>query len=598
MDTGPTLLPFQIIQTSEINELPPVEPLIKIAKSEAFNKKPNFYELSQPHEYSSSYRLATFGSHQLYKDYWKGIDFFPQIKHVDYTRLQRPPICQNLMAVNRTPEKGSPYLMYSNDGYKYFIRKERHTDGIDVCASIFLNEIPTKVSLYKNNSLVLTRTGVDIIDCNTLKTYTIPIDQPFDMATPFGNTSFLCVLKEPACSSNTDPNYYNAILDQLDLESGKAISYTIKGHSAFSTAAKISSTWHPQQYICGRSMYISLLDLREKTSRSIWTIAPKLESLHPDRVVKSGTINSLEQATSNKIVVSTGSHLGTLDMRWLNDMFSSRYVPFRAEGLAAGHNVVAYNALGQFFFESLSASEPYAYRHFKLPTTTQFLAFDWHSRSFTKPYSFAAFLFDTHIIIHHHDGQTNLHQIPSAKPADIVFGLAGAKDIVQQNRRIRKRSSALNTFLGRTKSLFATTTTTNKPDSYTYLERSLLGGHGDPLKPKPPLNTTIPRYLAQIWPASSFGNKIGNNPANTLGNPLNTPSTTSQPSTPTNTPTNTPNNTPTNTPNTTPNITPQSSPIMSTSPSSAIELAKKYNIQPPGEHRSLNSKTPSPPKPN
>ncbi|KAI5172834.1 hypothetical protein NEFER03_1850 [Nematocida sp. LUAm3] len=393
------------------------DPLLFVNKNEGFNRTFRFTEALGDGNYRPVLQSVEASVAQA-KVLWKEIDFFEEKTHLNFREPISVFVGFTQLCINKSPEKGSPYIMYKGDGLEYMIRKERLRDSADSVAKIKLKEHPKKIGLYKNICMILSKNEVSLLECSKLNEYSIPAEDCIDMAIPEGNTQYLSVLRNNKASKGM-PYRHEGLLDILDIEAGKTVTHLIKSNSLNKSLTKVCTTWHPQQYICATEKSLVLIDRRDKSAHPFWsytfrTGTPSLEhrkGYKPNAQHRYKGVLSLEKGQESKIIALLHHTLATIDLRSTNSVFFTRYIPIDEPRLAVGRNLAVYNSSGEFIFQSQKAQDNYLFKNFNIQETSTFRAFDWYGKNTNTNYSISAFLFDKFLRVIFPSGKVQEHKI-------------------------------------------------------------------------------------------------------------------------------------------------------------------------------------------
>ncbi|EIJ89444.1 uncharacterized protein NEPG_01030 [Nematocida parisii ERTm1] len=402
---------------------------------------------------------------------WEFADFFPTKTTVSMnnmhgiTNKSRP---RSTITMNRALDKGAPYLMYSVDGHKYYIRKERTTDNEDTVGFIYKEDSPIKISLYRNTAEFLTGEYLDIVECTELTQHRILLPNSLDMAVPEKGGSFIPVLRE--MESTKAINNKKMYLDKIDMCTGKIDNYILQCKDSTRKYKRISNTWHPQQYIAMNIDTVGIIDLREKTSNTFWQCRSIARHYTTDELSPNYTV---EKGAESKIYVNNGKALGSFDMRNLTTLYGIKDTGVHKGILSVGKHPAVYNHRGHFYFQSYYDSDNQMVKLYNFNTNYSFIGFDWIGKSANLPFTMAAFLFENKIHIYTGDGQVNELPIVCKKRP------CGRQAMSHELLRLLKKGKVYSSKLLKKSSLPRINNSDNDP--YTFLERSLLDGFRDPL---------------------------------------------------------------------------------------------------------------------
>ncbi|KAI5133506.1 hypothetical protein NEAUS06_0594 [Nematocida ausubeli] len=407
---------------------------------------------------------------------WNFLNFFPDMPSItardkdSRPRNFRP---RSTIIMNRALDKGAPYLMYSLDGRKYTIRKERATDSTDTVAVINRELEPIKIELYRNTAHFLNEDHLDIIECTRLTKHRINLSNAVDMSVPEKGGTIIPILKE--MEERKGINTKKMYLDRVDMATGKIDNYVLNCPGTLEKYKRISNTWHPQEYIIMSSGTAGIIDLREKKSRTFWNCREILA--HPGE--NFNEYHKIEKGAGSKIYITNGGTLGSFDMRNLTTPYGICNTNLRNGVLSMGRHPAVYNNSGKFFFQSATDPDNCIMKIYNFNTTDKLLGFEWVGRSANLPYSMAAFLFKSRLCIFSGTGEVHEVQIGQKKSQrykrrDVDKQLSNNK--IYTDGFFRKPLKAMKE---------------KAVDSYTILERSLLNGFRDPLDTESAKSTAI-----------------------------------------------------------------------------------------------------------
>ncbi|KAI5190706.1 hypothetical protein NEMIN01_1171 [Nematocida minor] len=404
---------------------------------------------------------------------WRHVDFFPNKEHIktegstttnsgDYPFLY--------ISLNKTPVKGAPYVLYSTDGYKYYIRKERAKDNTDAYGTIKRDVTPEKIGLYKNLALFLDRDNLDLVESDKMSKFTISLPNALDVAIPEKGMSAIPVLRdlEEVRAISTKKMY----LDRVDMATGKIDNYILQCKDFHAKFKRIANTWHPQQYICTSHSTASIVDLREKVSNVFWY------SKDPKLVIERAGFkrqHKAEKGLESKIHITSGKTLGTFDMRNLSTIYGEYNTFVNLGVLSVSRNIAVYNSYGHFYFQNSTAPENNVLKLYKFNAGDKFIGFDWCGGFGSHPYTMAAFLFHNRLNIYCGDGSTMVHEI---KPDKFI---TGPPESTERIKNIMKKGEGMKMMV-ETKTRAKKEREKKVHKTYSLLERSLLNGFRDPLE--------------------------------------------------------------------------------------------------------------------
>lgn len=405
---------------------------------------------------------------------WRFTDFFETKRTLSSTadanrkcELKRP---LSTITINRALEKGCPYIMYSTDGQKYYIRKDKNTDGTDSVARVYREKEPQKISLYKNTAHFLDSNSLDIVECTTMSKYQIKIPNAIDMVVPEKGSAIISVLREmEETKARANKKMY---LERVDMSAGKIDNYILECNSSQHKFKRVANTWHPMQYIAMSAESAAVIDVREKKSNVFWSIAAVTGTL---KLHKFRPYYKVEKGSESKIYITKGHLLGAFDMRNLMTPFGIHATPVQTGLMSLSNNIAIYNIKGQFYYQSTRDPADSIVKTYEFNSQYPFLGFDWAGKSMKSPYSIAAFLFANKISIYTDGGILQEHGV-SCKTIPRISS--------SENRIIStlvKSAKSMSAFVN--KSVTGISKTEENPQ-VTLLERSLQDGFRDPLLPR------------------------------------------------------------------------------------------------------------------
>lgn len=420
---------------------------------------------------------------------WAYTDFFPPKKYLcaagTYRYKDKTSPFLNV-TVNKTGQKGAPYVMYSSNLTDYVVRKERTVNNTDTSIRISRKIRPTSIGLYKNTALFLETDALDIINCTTSSTYRIEVKNSVGLAVPEKDISSIPVLRDMEGSKTISTK--KMYLDRVDMATGKIDNYILQCSSTYHKYRIICNTWHPMQYVCVCSDKASLVDLREKSSRLFWdTTQPKKKI--PD-VFRPH--HKAEKGKDSKIHITQTNSIGTFDMRNLGSVFGETDTGIRSPILSVGRHIAAYSTQGIFFFQNPLVPEDRIIKTYQFSPDDAFLGFDWTGKSNSTPYSIAAFMFDNKISIYYGDGTIAIHNIPKS-----IWTSRKKRSINSRPNKISKNKEEIPSIISKPiiskniknlRNLF----TPSEIGSPTVLERTMQDGFRDPLNPAEEFTVEIP----------------------------------------------------------------------------------------------------------
>ncbi|KAH9387214.1 uncharacterized protein NEMAJ01_2110 [Nematocida major] len=315
--------------------------------------------------------------------------------------LERP---ASTITINRSAEKGSPYIMYSVDGHKYYIHKDRTTDRQDSTVFLTRQEAPQKIGLHKSTVHFLGRDSLDVVAAETRAKYRLSVPNAIDMAIPEKRGSTIPVLRDRGLGKPAE----SMLFDRVDMATGKIEGYRIacSGQGKF---RKVGNTWHPKQYVCLSADAASVVDVREKASRSFW----RLKTMGKGNVGAADVPSNykVEKGRGSTMHIFTGYTLGAFDMRNLSAETGLSYTNITNGTMSVGKHIAVYNKYGHFYFQNAQDSSDSIVKIYKFNTDKFLLGFEWAGKSEEHMYSTAAFLFSSKVCIYTGDGNMQEHPI-------------------------------------------------------------------------------------------------------------------------------------------------------------------------------------------
>ncbi|KAI5180559.1 hypothetical protein NEOKW01_0863 [Nematocida sp. AWRm80] len=385
----------------------------KPIKRVGLNRELKFTEGQLEGEYIPVLQSTPGTSREEIRRKWSGIDFYNTQEFFTGALGKKDKSLYGLnnifLALNKNPTKGSPYVMYSNDGRTYTIRLEKQTDHMDKYFQVNLPQLPKKISLVRDYALFLTDTGLDLIDCQSQIPHRIENKDVIDMTVPEHHDWYFGMLREVPPGKRSILKKNMAYLDRVDLSTSKIETYMIKEGLDQKPYKNICGTWHSQQYICSSLNTMHMIDLREKQSNLFW----KIHYICHNTSIKSSSkcgIQEISRGKDNLIFAHTYLVLGSFDIRNLTEPYSINHIPLGAPSkLAVGKHVALYNPYGEFYFQNQKVSSCEYFTAFRLPDNMKFLRFDWYGKNNASDYSLAAFLYEGKLDLFFADGKKMVH---------------------------------------------------------------------------------------------------------------------------------------------------------------------------------------------
>lgn len=326
----------------------------------------------------------------------KATNFFPEAALGDNSlrkgKLGVISVKQPLLALNKTPSRSSPYVLYSSNGIDYTVKTSgaNYYSGTkkDAVSQVRLPETARKASLHGDIGLFMGDSSVTILECgnlqrsNSVSHFTWKTPGILDVVPPFRGTDNISILTLGGVDGLSEFNTcntaspaptlgkYDSLLEVLDISQGKTLIYPIRGTPSTRRPYRICSTWHPSQFICATSKYFSVIDIREASNSLFWQ--HDMYYYQGKEEEKAPRIVLLQQARPNKIAICRASSAALVDMRNLRDPFCVRRVPLREAGAVLGPYLAMYNGSGKFFFQSTISQYAQKFRNFQFLNSSKY----------------------------------------------------------------------------------------------------------------------------------------------------------------------------------------------------------------------------------
>lgn len=305
-----------------------------------------------------------------------------------------------LLAIDEHPKVGSPFITYSFNGIKYMIKRMGSKSGrIDdkiPSEEITIDTKAIRTGISNGHPLFLTPKSLYVFTPD-LAQHRIAVESPNDLAIPDKFDGNLCVLR--ALDEVYNPNRPLNFIEEIDLLSGKILTYRVQSPDSNILYEKIIPTWHPKQYICSSRNTIACVDLRVSKGLQIYSRRKGDRSRSGISSVNIETILSISKGPEGKVCALTESKMIIQDMRYFEHPFSRFPHPIYRPAISVGRNIALYNSTGNFHY--CSPHDPGNYKYVKYVIPENIRAFSWIGKSNKTPYSVCAFLFMNFLHVHH-----------------------------------------------------------------------------------------------------------------------------------------------------------------------------------------------------